>query len=370
MDSTPASTRNRRGISRRRGSVRSRLLLRASVSLAIVVVLWHAVPFRAAFAALLAVDPVKAVVGFLFGVGVVAAGAAQIHAITRWQGLSFTVPRHVEIVLQTGFYALFLPGAISGGVVRWYKLARPDGRPAEAISAIVFNRLTGTIVLVGLGLACWLLAPAVALAAPVGLLLAGCLVGLTAFYATAFRPKLYSWLVSRLPAGLLRRVPDAVRTRIRQTLDAITALDGMPARVKAIVFGWALARHLSGIVAFVAFAASLDTHVGYVDAGWIRALTGLLLLLPISVAGIGVRESATIVLLRPLGVPGPTALALSVVLFAQTVLLGLIGGALEARATFRASDRERRAAAGPQRSEPALANETDTDPPPDVGVGS
>ncbi|MFW6078127.1 MAG: lysylphosphatidylglycerol synthase transmembrane domain-containing protein [Gemmatimonadota bacterium] len=370
MDSTPASTSNRRGISRRRGSVRSRLLLRASVSLAIIVALWHAVPFHAAFAALVAVDPLMAAAGFVFGLGVVAAGAAQIHAITRWQGLSLTVPRHIEIVLQTGFYALFLPGALSGGVVRWYKLARPDGRPAEAVSAIVFNRLTGTIVLVALGLACWLLAPAAALAAPVGLLLAGCLAGLTAFYATAFRPDLYAWLVSRLPAGLLRRVPEAVRTRIRETLDAITAMDGMPARVKATVFGWAFGRHLSGIVAFVAFAASLDTHVGYIDAGWVRALTGLLLLLPISVAGIGVRESATIVLLRPLGVPGPTALALSVVLFAQTVLLGLIGGALEARAAFRAPVRDRLDTAPQPIAGRAPVDEAEPESPPDMAAGA
>jgi hypothetical protein len=55
-------------------------------------------------------------------------------------------------------------------------------------------------------------------------------------------------------------------------------------------------------------------------------------MIPISISGLGVREGALLFLLKPYGVWGEEALALSLIIFGITVLLiGAIGGLLEGR---------------------------------------
>jgi len=51
--------------------------------------------------------------------------------------------------------------------------------------------------------------------------------------------------------------------------------------------------------------------------------------LPISISGLGVREGGLIMLLEPFGVSGATAVALSFLMLARSLLLGAIGATLE-----------------------------------------
>ncbi len=62
---------------------------------------------------------------------------------------------------------------------------------------------------------------------------------------------------------------------------------------------------------------------------WVMVpMVSLLTLLPISVNGMGVREEATILFLAPLGVAAGTALTLSVLWFAVSATVSLVGGAV------------------------------------------
>ena len=57
----------------------------------------------------------------------------------------------------------------------------------------------------------------------------------------------------------------------------------------------------------------------------------LVAILPISVAGLGVREGAMVILLAPCGVAAADALTYALLAFATTILaVGLLGGLLEA----------------------------------------
>ena len=59
------------------------------------------------------------------------------------------------------------------------------------------------------------------------------------------------------------------------------------------------------------------------------AVVSLLQSLPISIAGIGVREGAYLYLLQLQGVPGASALALSLTVFGIHMLIALAGGLLQ-----------------------------------------
>jgi uncharacterized membrane protein YbhN (UPF0104 family) len=74
---------------------------------------------------------------------------------------------------------------------------------------------------------------------------------------------------------------------------------------------------------------ALSIEVSFVQLMWVVPVVSLLQSLPISIAGIGVREGAYVYLLQLQGVPGESALALSLTVFGIQVLIALAGGLLQ-----------------------------------------
>jgi hypothetical protein len=97
----------------------------------------------------------------------------------------------------------------------------------------------------------------------------------------------------------------------------------------------ALAVQLTGSVGFFVWAQALGSPVGLAEVTWARACYMLVLLLPITFAGLGAREGVLILLLRPYGVTGADAVALSFIQLGGTFALALLGGVFEFRSFWR-----------------------------------
>jgi hypothetical protein len=63
--------------------------------------------------------------------------------------------------------------------------------------------------------------------------------------------------------------------------------------------------------------------------GWIRSIVFVITLIPISIAGMGVRELGFVELLTLYDTPRPDALAFALLLFSIQLLIGAVGGCLE-----------------------------------------
>ena len=63
---------------------------------------------------------------------------------------------------------------------------------------------------------------------------------------------------------------------------------------------------------------------------WMRVILDLVMMLPVSFSGLGVREASFVFLLKPLGVDSATALALSLAIYALGLSVALVGGLVEA----------------------------------------
>jgi len=81
-------------------------------------------------------------------------------------------------------------------------------------------------------------------------------------------------------------------------------------------------------LAYTIGGATMGIRAGFGDFVWIVALVALAQVLPITVAGLGVREGLFVFLLAQYGAPAETALALSLTVFSVTLLFALLGGAL------------------------------------------
>jgi glycosyltransferase 2 family protein len=100
------------------------------------------------------------------------------------------------------------------------------------------------------------------------------------------------------------------------------------------VLGISLAIQISGSLSFMIAANTVAIHLPFTDFAWMRSFGVLVGLLPITVAGLGVREGALLTAMVPYGIEPAQVVAFSVVRLAITLIIASLGGLLELKESF------------------------------------
>lgn len=258
-------------------------------------------------------------------------GAIQFKLLTGTLELEFTVGGLFRINMIAAFYQLFLPGSLSGGVARWYMLGNPERRYSHAFSCVLFNRLVENITLIVAGALCWWFSGSPPLGYRVGLLLLVLLLAFSSVYALMFTRLSLPAGALASGAALIGRLPETWVSRLSEIHAQLGRAREFPAHSHAYVFALSLARQAIGILGFFWLAQSIVLPIGALELGWVRSFVQLAAQVPISIAGLGVREGTLLALLPLYGVGPPAAVAFSFLLLARAMLLALGGGLLEAR---------------------------------------
>jgi uncharacterized protein (TIRG00374 family) len=227
------------------------------------------------------------------------------------------------------FYSLSLPGGVAiGGAMRLLRLSGPRASMAAVLSAIIASRLLDVVcgVLVAI-VAFALIAQTFEDVRPwIGLLGAILLVALLA-YGMATSRGVRLWTVAALARN--RRLPPPLRRFARVAVLRLARTRRIDPRAEFPTIICLIARHLVGGAALAALLWAVHVDVSYGAALWARVVTGLAMLLPLSVAGLGIREASLILLLAPFGVASASAVAISLMLLCYQLLLGAVGGLIE-----------------------------------------
>jgi glycosyltransferase 2 family protein len=237
----------------------------------------------------------------------------------------------LRINLISMFYSLFLPSMIAGGAIRWYHFAKLDQRPAEALAAILFNRVFETLMLVTIGVLAFLADRRSAAEAGLGVVMMLGLLMVVMIYLFAFDRRVHTLMgrgLARLP------LPARLRVAGEKLLGAMSRFDQLGPAFTLKYFSLGIARQVISVALIMVFVYALGIEIGFLTIAWIRSVVALLSLIPISIAGLGVREVTFVVALAQYGVPAESALVLSLLLFARTVIYGLAGGLVEAHRVF------------------------------------
>lgn len=225
-------------------------------------------------------------------------------------------------VFVAQYYGLVLPGQILGEIGKTVYVSRRTNLDLSTIIAtIAFDKgtgLLGGVFLLGAfgALMTTFPLPLIITAAFIAALIAG-VGGLLLLRVDAF----YRFLEQ-----MLMRVP--LLSRAGSALETFRAL---AKRSTALLAGVALGLlyQLISVVVVVLIATSMGISVSIVDWCWILPLLSLILLLPISVGGLGLREGTLLGLLGLFSVPPALSLSLSLSLFAIQVILAGIGAFIE-----------------------------------------
>jgi hypothetical protein len=257
-----------------------------------------------------------------------AAGAAALLATSPFTALRWHIVLSAEtpspgpwtllkIVLVGLFFNQVLPSGVGGDAVRAWRCHRLGIGVAAAIRSLVLDRVTGYFVLVvlfaaGLPVLLHTLSGAHERYLAI-LLLAGAQFGLLALFLIDYLPR--RLLSIRLVAELATLSREARRLFAR------------PARSGAVL-GLAAATVGLTIVAFRLVAGSLGVDLSLGNWAVIVPPVSLIQLVPVSLAGWGVRELGFVVVLAGFGIPTEAALAASLLVGLCMVVIGLPGGLL------------------------------------------
>jgi uncharacterized protein (TIRG00374 family) len=254
--------------------------------------------------------------------------AWQTKLALKHHDIFLTTTRSLIISTIAGFYNLFLPGGLSGGVVKWHKLSKPSGKRAEVFSAIFFLRFINTIFILLFGLggfvldnpvdSRFLLWIAVFLSA-----------GLFTFYICFFSKRFLIFIEAILNYIQLR-IPSFFRESLHKILVSMARYRSISFEEIFKILLVPIINQFFTILLFIAVARAIDLRIPLYAVFWLWSMVYIIQLIPASISGLGLREGALVYLLPLYGVDPARAMLFSMTLFSVSVLYDLIGGILEA----------------------------------------
>lgn len=256
-----------------------------------------------------------------------AAIAGQFAYAFRWRlilaGIGTEVP-YREVLRQHMlglFFGNLLPTAVGGDVAKVYYLGRHAGYVQVGVS-VVLDRLMGWFWLATIGAAvAWSLPADSAMIVSMRSLMALTATTLAAV-AVATRLPIEGLLNRFAPRGAVGWVPN-----LTGVIVSIRTVAGRPLIIlgsAAVVLGYA------GLLALV-YQRYFASHGVAVDvAPVLLVIVGLAILVnvPISLNGIGLREQLHFVLFAAVGVPKELAVSIGLLMFAHTLIMSGAGGVL------------------------------------------
>jgi glycosyltransferase 2 family protein len=256
-----------------------------------------------------------ALVVTLSGIGL---SVLRWHRVLAALGLVTKVRTLFRLYLAGLFVGNFLPSTVGGDVVRVTRLAKITRQRPRAFASVVLERLSGWLVLPVITLVSLLINP--------GLLQLGSASRLAIALSLATLALLAVVVgvagSSRLGRLLSRREGWArFASAVHLGLARFRHSPGAAAQVLLVSFAYQL------VVAFGAFlvALAIGLHVGWTAIVAFMPVVAIVQVLPLTIGGLGLREGAFVVLLRPLGVTVSQAIAFGLLVYALNLTVSLLG---------------------------------------------
>lgn len=246
--------------------------------------------------------------------------------LLRAQGIKIPFGAILRFIFVGFFFNNFLPANVGGDVMRGYGLARYTDRTADAAVSVIVDRVVGLTAYLSTAVAAAVVAVNltghgelqqvewVAIIALLGLMLGFALLLSRRLRGLISRVFAWRWLNPLAP--LWSRVSDAFNTyRFRYAALASAFGIALLGILCTTFVNWCLSQAMGGYMSLAAIFL-------------FNPLIALVLMVPVSIGGIGVSQTAYPFFFGLAGVPADHALAVSLLIYAVAVVASLPGGLL------------------------------------------
>lgn len=244
--------------------------------------------------------------------------------LLRLQGVKASIPFLYKSYMVGIFFSNFLPSTVGGDVVRAHDIWRLGTSRSRAMVTVFTDRFLGLIGLLMFAAGTLLLSPHLLVYLPLQSLwrIVAVSSGVLLVLALLMR-RLTVYKLWRLCSRKLQRF-------LTQVLEAFRAFGQRQALLKAL--GWSMVVQVSVIVHYYLIEKALGISVPFSTFFLIVPLATLIMMLPISINAIGLRENAFVFLLGTYGygIGRSEAIAFAWLAYGIVIIQGLIGGVIYA----------------------------------------
>ena len=241
--------------------------------------------------------------------------------ILRAQGITASGWRLFWLYMVGYFFNTVLPTNVGGDVVRAWALGKSTGENAKAYASVFIERFTGLTALILLAVVAFLAAlgklwdPWLALA--MGVAVAGYL----ALLVVVLNERYLAWLERKAPAGILHKIILKLK-KFQEAILSIRSERGALLFAMANSFLFYLAAVVNVWVSALAFRSPLS----FIDALIITPIVMVIMMLPISIGGIGLAEWAYFFIFDRMGLTGAVGLSVALLMRVKALATGILGG--------------------------------------------
>jgi uncharacterized membrane protein YbhN (UPF0104 family) len=125
-------------------------------------------------------------------------------------------------------------------------------------------------------------------------------------------------------------LPTLIQHQVQRVWHALLLFQQLPRLTPLWVILLSLLLHIIGVWRMGLAAQAVGIQQPVLVLTWVYIIVYTSNLVPIAIAGLGVRDVTMVVLLSRYGVPEAQALSMSLLLFSVIVIVGLLGGLVEA----------------------------------------
>ncbi len=260
----------------------------------------------------------------------IALGIVKWQLLVRAQGLEASLAELITYSFVGLFFGNLLPGSVGGDVVRAYGLARASGRAEAAAISVLVDRLIGLAAFLGAAVIMGMLA-ALTLTRGAELEQVEILMAIAVTLFLIGGALLFSRRLSERWMRIFDWAPLAPMQPIAQKIQH--ALQLYRHNFRALMLNLAVSAGIVVVTTLtwyaVAVALALDVSLFYFFL--FNPLIAIVVLIPISLNGLGAKEATAVFFFGLVGVPAELALALSLIFHLLIVLTSLPGGILWVR---------------------------------------
>ena len=302
-------------------------LLKAGVSLSLLAILYSRIDFKALGKQLASIHVGWLVLAFALMTLNTFVSSLKWRILLRSDHIEQPLGSLFSSHLIGSFFNLFLPSTIGGDAYRIADIGQRTDNPVRTAASILVDRITGFLALAIFGLVApfvvrdhipnWdhrlLVFPAIALVVLCGMAFALC--------QGKILRRICSWLPGKFGATCLR-ILDSI-------LASVQAYVGKSSVILKVM-GLSFVFQLCVILAVWAIVGSLGLGISLWPFFFFVPLITLIEMIPISVFGIGLRDTGYLWFMKAIARPNPAAdaAAISIVYVAMTVLYVSLGGLL------------------------------------------
>jgi len=257
--------------------------------------------------------------------GMVIGGAERWRLLLKVQGIVLRRIRVYELFMIGLFFNLFLPGGTGGDLLKIFYTMRETSKDKKtaALLSVVIDRVVGLLALFLMALVFGAIGWKTLTRSPATATLLGTLLLIMLASLAVVVP---AFVISRL--GLVHKLPARLplRTKLVELAGAFD-LYGRSPKAAIAAFGISFMAHSFIILSVYCAARAFTQLISLFDAFLVVPIIVTIAALPLSIAGLGVRENLSEILLGKIyGVPGGEAVLISITSFCMITVWSIAGG--------------------------------------------